>query len=42
VATVTSLTGSDVVEPVIRDDAGFSRRRRLQERLEATQRLRSR
>lgn len=42
VASVTSLAGSDAAEPPLRDDAGFSRRRRLQERLEATQRLRSR
>ncbi len=42
VASVTSLAGSEAAEPSLRDDAGFSRRRRLQERLEATQRLRSR
>jgi hypothetical protein len=42
VASVTSLAGSDAAESLPRDDAGFSRRRRVQERLEATQRLRSR
>jgi diadenosine tetraphosphate (Ap4A) HIT family hydrolase len=41
VASVTSIGGTEGTDPSLRDDDGFSRRRRLQERLEATQRLRS-
>ncbi|HEX6075346.1 MAG TPA: hypothetical protein VFZ32_08800 [Micromonosporaceae bacterium] len=42
VASVTSMATAEGAEAPLRDDDGFSRRRRLQERLEATQRLRSR
>ena len=41
VASVTSISATETSDASLRGDDGFSRRRRLQERLEATQRLRS-